>query len=97
MLFRSDGPVRYEGRFYGQTDEGLPLDEYVSVTHLVELLRSIPNGTSELSCHPAARSDAPGTYRDERVLELATLCDPAVRAAVDSAGISLRAFGPSDR
>ena len=84
--------INYEGGFYGQTDDGRTLADRVSVDRLVEILIGLPDGFTELCCHPAARADVETAYRDERVLELAVLCDPAVRSAMDDNGIALCSF-----
>ncbi len=70
-------------------------DDGVSVPHLVSILDSLPDGSTEMMCHPAhedAALAASSTYAAARVLELQALCDPAVRAAVERAGIQLITF-----
>jgi len=84
--------VTYCAAFYGQTNEGRPLLERIGVPALIETLRALPDGTTELSCHPSTRQDLVTTYSGERLVELATLCDPAVRAAIEAAGIALVSF-----
>jgi predicted glycoside hydrolase/deacetylase ChbG (UPF0249 family) len=88
-----DPHVRYCGDFYGQSGNGEPLPELISVEALERLLRALPDGISELCCHPG-KGIAPGTsYASERELELAALCDPRVSAALDESGIELLSFG----
>jgi predicted glycoside hydrolase/deacetylase ChbG (UPF0249 family) len=90
---RSVSPdVCYRGDFYAQTSRGDPLPEAVSVAALVALIASLPVGTTELGCHPGMASDLESTYREERSLELATLCDPRVRAAIAAEGVELCSF-----
>jgi predicted glycoside hydrolase/deacetylase ChbG (UPF0249 family) len=89
--------IRYEGSFYGQTDDGRALPDLIAPGRLVELLWSLGDGVTELACHPAARSDVTAAYGDERVRELAALCDPAVRQAVQQAGIRLCSFAEVSR
>jgi predicted glycoside hydrolase/deacetylase ChbG (UPF0249 family) len=84
--------IRYEGRFYGQTDEGESLPDRISAAWLVGLLDNVPEGVTELCCHPARSPDVDTTYCRERALELAVLCEPAVRDAIDARGISLCTF-----
>ncbi|MFM8973742.1 MAG: ChbG/HpnK family deacetylase, partial [Actinomycetota bacterium] len=73
--------IRYEGGFYGQTETGEPFPELVSAPHLRALLRDLPDGVTELACHPAAAADVATAYIDERLLELDALCDPSVSVA----------------
>jgi adenylyl-sulfate kinase len=84
--------IRYVGHFYGQSDRGEPSRESVSVANLVFLIERLPAGTTELGCHPATSIDFESVYSDERLLELETLCDPAVRAALEREQIELRSF-----
>lgn len=84
--------VNYCGNFYGQGNTGEPYPELIGVAALCDLLRDLPAGASELCCHPAAGADLATMYLHERNIELATLCDPAVRRAIDRAGITLCTF-----
>ena len=85
--------VRYVGSFYGQDETGAPLAENISVSSLTALLRSLPEGVTELGCHPGETDALLSSYLDERPVEVETLCDPRVRAAIDEEGIELRSFG----
>jgi predicted glycoside hydrolase/deacetylase ChbG (UPF0249 family) len=88
--------VRYCGDFYGQTGEGLPLPEAISVGRLLEILAALPPGVMELACHPGldeAEGELNSTYRSERAEEARVLCDPRVRATIIGCGIELRSFG----
>jgi predicted glycoside hydrolase/deacetylase ChbG (UPF0249 family) len=62
------------------------------VEHLIGLLRTLPDGTTELSCHPGLRSDAHGIYVAEREQEVNVLCDPRVRATIQAERIELISF-----
>ena len=84
--------VTYCGSFYGQTDEGTPIPNAIGVPALLELLGALPNGLTELGCHPAIEVDFTTMYRDERRLELRTLCDPSVRTSITRLGIGLDSF-----
>ncbi len=84
--------LRHDGRFYGQTSTGAPLAEGISPTHLVEILRGLPGGVTEVACHPGFADDLVTMYRAERRVELEALCDPGVRRAVDDEGIQLIGF-----
>ena len=83
--------VRFEGGFYGQDGKGSPYPDTIYPTALRALLDSLPPGWTELGCHPAAGS-VPSSYDAERGLELETLCDPQVRAALAARQIELRSF-----
>jgi predicted glycoside hydrolase/deacetylase ChbG (UPF0249 family) len=75
-------------------EEGF-FDAGVSVAHLVAIIEALPEGSTELMCHPAhedAELAASSSYAAVRVRELAALCDPAVRAAVERAGVRLINF-----
>jgi chitin disaccharide deacetylase len=89
---RDTGATRYCGAFYGQASGGEPLPDGISVEALVEIIQTLPEGYTELCCHP---SDDPGLespYASERPLELRSLCDPSVRRAVDDLGVRLCSF-----
>lgn len=85
--------ITYRGDFYGQTGTGDPLPEAITLDALLRLLSSLPEGVSELGCHPAAEPETDSSYAAERVQELCVLCDPRVRAAVEAGGIEMRSFG----
>ncbi len=90
---RSHGPqVRYCGGFYGQTRDGESLPDFVSAAALIKLLAELPPGFTELGCHPGYADDLDSMYRQERVRELRTLCDPGVRGAIEDMGIELCSF-----
>jgi chitin disaccharide deacetylase len=84
--------VRYCGLFYGHDEFGVPHPEWVSADHLIGVLRGLEPGLTEIACHPAAVDDLDTLYRGERLVELATLCDPRVRAAIGELGIELLSF-----
>jgi chitin disaccharide deacetylase len=92
VLRATDAQVRYCGDFYGQSDKGYPYPEGISVEALLGVLQQLPPGCTELGCHPGKGTDMGGTYCQERRLECATLCDPRVRAALDSGKIVLCSF-----
>jgi chitin disaccharide deacetylase len=89
--------VRYCGEFYGQTGTGEPFPEGISVEHLVELIATLPPGNTELCCHPGRGLGADFVYGGERERELAALCDPRARAAIEREGIVLRSFAAIGR
>jgi predicted glycoside hydrolase/deacetylase ChbG (UPF0249 family) len=84
--------IRYESSFYGQDGRGAPLPRQVRIGHLLELIQELPHGITELGCHPGSGEDFISMYRHERRIEVQTLCDARVRAALDSRDIQLVSF-----
>ena len=84
--------VRYEGHFYGRGSDGEPDAEAISVGRLVQLILSLPPGWTEIGCHPAAGPVPGSSYDRERRQELRTLCDPAVREALNVTDLHLCSF-----
>ena len=80
-------PKHFISTFFGE--------DALSPDYLVNLLRSLPDGTSELMCHPGYVDSTleSSTYRAERERELAILTHPTVRDQVDALGIELINFG----
>lgn len=76
--------LRYEGGFYG--------GDAIGVDALCALLRALPPGATELGCHPGIADDSGSSYAAERTVEVATLCDPRVRATLRAEGIELRSY-----
>lgn len=84
--------ISYCGSFYGQTPEGAPLPNAISVDGLIHILETLPPGCTELACHPADGCDLTTMYRHERLEELRALCEPRVRATIKTMRIKLRSF-----
>ena len=84
--------IRYLGSFYGQDGRGWPLPDAITVDALVGLLHALPEGITELGCHPGEPDELESTYHTERAVEVETLCDARVRAAVDRLGVVLCSF-----
>lgn len=84
--------IRYCGRFYGQTTEGMPLPASISVQALRGILGELERGTTELACHPGFAGDLTTMYRSEREAEVRVLCDPLVREILSEQEIVLRSF-----
>lgn len=84
--------IAYRGDFYGQSGRGDPYPAGITVDALLGLLSSLPDGVTELSCHPAAEPGEGSIYSSERPVELEVLCDSRVKAAVHDGGIELRSF-----
>ena len=84
--------VRYCGAFYGQTEQGSPLPEQISMDGLIAIIRALPLGVTELGCHPALHADLQTMYRNERIREVEVLCDARVREAISVHSIQLCNF-----
>jgi chitin disaccharide deacetylase len=85
--------IRYEGGFYGQSGRGVPWPQGITVEHLVELIAALPQGWTELGCHPGQGvEETESSYGREREIELGTLCDERVRATLAEGEIELRSF-----
>lgn len=93
LPLRGRSRVRYFSRFYGQWD-GETHPEQISTESLVGMLAAeFGVGITELSCHPGfVDSDFRSPYLAEREIELRTLCDPEVSAALTRLGIHLIGF-----
>jgi chitin disaccharide deacetylase len=84
--------IRHCGGFYGQTAEGVPLPQAISVQALTRLLSGIAPGITELGCHPGYGSELDSVYASERDKEIRTLCDPRIRECLTTLGITPTAF-----
>jgi chitin disaccharide deacetylase len=90
---RSFSPwVRYCGSFYGQTGTGEPLPSAISAEALVTILCRLPEGVTELGCHPGYADDLRSQYAAEREREIEALCHERVRATLAAEEIELRSF-----
>jgi chitin disaccharide deacetylase len=92
LPLRHHGRVRYCGAFYGQGHAGALLGAAITSERLIALIEDLPEGATELCCHPAAGVDPSMAYGAERLLELESLCDERVGAALDRAGVQLCTF-----
>lgn len=90
-LRQFDPVVRFCGWFYGQAD-GRPEHEAITVPALIQLLEELPPGVTELCSHPGYTDGLKDWYREERVQEVRTLCDPTVATAIERLGITLTTF-----
>jgi predicted glycoside hydrolase/deacetylase ChbG (UPF0249 family) len=92
LPLRHHGRVRYCGSFYGQGHASAPLPEAIEPERLVRLIEGLPEGATEICCHPAASVGPQFAYGPERLRELDALCDPRVHAAAQRADVSLCTF-----
>jgi len=95
-LRHRDPDVRYRGDLYGQTASGAPATEAISVGNLIEILRGLEPGVTELACHPGEGDEVDSIYRAEREQELRILCDPRVLETIERERIELRSFAGLD-
>jgi predicted glycoside hydrolase/deacetylase ChbG (UPF0249 family) len=84
--------IRYCGDFYGQDRHNHPSPQSITPESLIRILQHLPEGITELACHPGEGDDSPSGYNVERAQELRTLCDPRVRATIQSQQITLINF-----
>jgi predicted glycoside hydrolase/deacetylase ChbG (UPF0249 family) len=84
--------VRYCGDFYGQTAEGDPWPDAITLEGLIRIIEALSAGFTELACHPGDDVDLDSVYRSERAREVEVLCHPKIREAVGARGIQLCSF-----
>lgn len=84
--------LTYVGSFYGQTAEGEPNPDAITVGALIGVLNTLPGGIVELACHPGDAREVNTRYRNERIVEQRVLCDAAIGAAIERESISLCSF-----
>lgn len=84
--------ITYSGSFYGQTAKGEPYPEGISLDWLLDIIRALPAGVTELGCHPGFSNNLESTYRLEREEEVRVLCDAHVREVIRAEGIELCSF-----
>lgn len=85
--------IRYLGDFYGQGRNGSPAANQISPDSLIAMLEALPEGITELGCHPGDDPVLASAYRTERLLEVQTLCDNRVGATLERLGIRTCHFG----
>lgn len=84
--------VTYCGDFYGQWGRGTPLPKAITVEALMGIMAALPEGVTELGCHPGEGAEVDSMYGEEREREVAVLCHPKVREAMLGEGIRLCSF-----
>jgi chitin disaccharide deacetylase len=84
--------VRYEGRFFARSAVGEPRPQAISPDHLIELIKTLPPGWTEIGCHPAAGPVPTSSYDTERQVELQTLSDPQVKNLLNVSDVRLCSF-----
>ena len=88
---RDDGRVKFVGGFYGQWEWMITDLDKIGTPFLLEMLKNeVESGWTEFSCHAGYVSpEFHSIYLAEREIEVATLTDLRVRAAIDENKISL--------
>jgi len=90
---RGQAGVAYVGAFWGQWQAGVTKLRNVRRPFLLQLVRTtVPDGLTELSCHPARIGDFSSSYLEERAVELETLTEPGLREEVEGLGVELVSF-----
>jgi predicted glycoside hydrolase/deacetylase ChbG (UPF0249 family) len=91
--------AREDLRIAGARTPDFFLDEFygdgVSLERLRVMIENLPEGTSELMCHPGYADEeliAGSSYAREREEELRILCDPSLPALLRERGVSLIGF-----
>jgi predicted glycoside hydrolase/deacetylase ChbG (UPF0249 family) len=91
-LRECDPRVRYCGDFYGQGAEGEHLEDALTAVNLLLILDALPEGTTELGCHPGYDDGLQSPYRAERVQEVAVLCDSTLPHQLHARELLLTSF-----
>lgn len=82
-------PDHFIGTFFGR--------RALVLGFLLHLLDTLPDGVSELMCHPGYEDpDSDSGYRSEREIELALLTNPMVKERIKTLDIELITFGALD-
>jgi len=69
---------------------GMPSAKAISIGNLIKILNNLPEGTSELMCHPGVvTKDLKSSYSHQRKLELKTLTSKKIKQVVEKLGIEL--------
>lgn len=70
-------------------------DEGATHEHLLNIINNLPDGTSEVMCHPGYIDETfvkESSYNRQREREFNILTDPSIREAIQANGISLITF-----
>jgi len=84
--------VKYCGDFYGQLEDGSPYHQGISVDGLKRIISNLPEGTTELACHPGLNNDLKTMYSKERMIEVDTLCNKSILESIRQENIELCSF-----
>lgn len=84
--------VAYQS-LYGQDRDGTPLHQNIAPPAYVRAIAELGPGITEFGCHPGYAADLDSDYCLERQVELESLRDPGVRAALEVHGVELVTWG----
>ena len=84
--------IAYNGAFYGQTGEGEPYPEGLSIGNFTAMVDALPAGWTEFGCHPGYAVDLDSVYTMEREEELRVLCSAEARQILADGKVRLRSF-----
>jgi predicted glycoside hydrolase/deacetylase ChbG (UPF0249 family) len=91
-LRHEPGGVRYCGDLYGHDEHGDAIPEAITVDAVIDIIRGLTPGATELACHPGIGADTGSSYDHERAAEVEVLCDARVLTALEREGVALRSF-----
>lgn len=90
---RESSGVTYRGDFYGGDAQDQSYPAGISAQNLSEILKGLPEGVTEVACHPAVNvDDLDSPYTTARLEEVQVLCDEEIRRLIDELGIRLCNF-----
>jgi len=70
-------------------------DEHATLERLLDIINTLPDGTTEIMCHPGYTDDVfakESVYNDQRDRELNILTDSSVKKTIEAKGIELITF-----
>jgi len=88
-LIKEFGPRHPDGFVVNFYDEGATREEFLNI------INNLPDGTTEIMCHPGYTDDAfakESVYNKQRDRELEILTHPSIREAIQANGIQLITF-----
>jgi len=87
---RNNIPLRDDGVNFIRTFFNMKDEKVISSDALIKILRDLPDGISELMCHPAKfTDDLDSSYKQQREVELKSLTSDKVIELVKELGIKL--------
>jgi predicted glycoside hydrolase/deacetylase ChbG (UPF0249 family) len=84
--------VNYCGDFYGQSSDSSPLHDSISSNNLKKIITNLPEGITEMACHPGINVEIKTMYKIEREIEVISLCDKGVRELINLTNVQLCSF-----
>ena len=84
--------VTYCGSFYGQDATGVSYPQHIALSHLIEVIKTLPVGWTELGCHPGYGEGLDSVYLTERENELRVLCSQEARDEIERQDVRLCSF-----